>query len=212
MTDKKYRLVTRNDLDGLICAVLLKEIDLIDDVLFVHPNDMNNDLIQINYNDITSNLPYQEHVHLAFNYINTVHDFASAETNIIDVNAHSSAHVVYNYFGGVERFNATWEEIVNEVDNHKSDLLSKENLLNTKDNQALSVLFNPKTGLNSFKEFSVSNFLLMANLFDLCKTYHLNDALDADCHSEMAQANSPIRPLNILGLGLGAKATRIKVS
>ncbi len=212
MTDKKYRLVTRNDLDGLICAVLLKEIDLIDDVLFVHPNDMNNELININSHDITSNLPYREHVHLAFNYINTAHDLTPADTNIVDVNAHSSAHVVYNYFGGLKRFNASWEDIVTEVDNNKSSLLSKENVLNTKYNQALSVLFNPKTGLNSFKEFSVSNFLLMANLFDLCKTYHLNAALDADCHSEMAQATSPVRPLNILGLGLGAKATRIKVN
>lgn len=32
-------LVTRSDFDGLVCAVLLKELDLIDDILFVHPAD-----------------------------------------------------------------------------------------------------------------------------------------------------------------------------
>ena len=37
---KKYRLVTRSDMDGLVCAVLLKELDIIDDIKFVHPKDM----------------------------------------------------------------------------------------------------------------------------------------------------------------------------
>lgn len=38
--EQQYRLVTRSDFDGLVCAVLLEELDLIDDILFVHPNDM----------------------------------------------------------------------------------------------------------------------------------------------------------------------------
>ncbi|HAK90892.1 MAG TPA: exopolyphosphatase, partial [Massilia timonae] len=36
----KFRLVTRSDFDGLVCAVLLRHLDLIDDILFVHPKDM----------------------------------------------------------------------------------------------------------------------------------------------------------------------------
>ena len=40
MENKKYRLVTRSDFDGLVCAVLLNELDLIDDITFVHPKDM----------------------------------------------------------------------------------------------------------------------------------------------------------------------------
>ena len=31
------RLVTRSDFDGLVCAMLLREIDLIGDIKFVHP-------------------------------------------------------------------------------------------------------------------------------------------------------------------------------
>ncbi|MDR0465942.1 MAG: exopolyphosphatase, partial [Deltaproteobacteria bacterium] len=37
---QKYRLVTRSDLDGLVSAVLLNHLGLINDILFVHPKDM----------------------------------------------------------------------------------------------------------------------------------------------------------------------------
>ena len=35
MSDAKYRLVTRSDFDGLVCAVLLNELNLIDEITFV---------------------------------------------------------------------------------------------------------------------------------------------------------------------------------
>ncbi len=40
LSDQKYRLVTRSDFDGLVCAVVLKQLDMIDDIKFVHPKDM----------------------------------------------------------------------------------------------------------------------------------------------------------------------------
>jgi hypothetical protein len=33
----KYSLVTRPDFDGVVCTVLLKEVDLIDDIKFMYP-------------------------------------------------------------------------------------------------------------------------------------------------------------------------------
>ena len=39
MSGQKFRLVTRSDFDGLVCAVLLKHLDMIDDILFVHPKE-----------------------------------------------------------------------------------------------------------------------------------------------------------------------------
>ena len=46
----KYRLVTRSDFDGLVCAALLKELDMIDDIKFVHPKDMQDGKIEITSN------------------------------------------------------------------------------------------------------------------------------------------------------------------
>lgn len=65
---KKYRLVTRSDFDGLVCAVLLKHLDLIDDILFVHPKDMQDGKIEITARDITTNLPYVAAAHLSFDH------------------------------------------------------------------------------------------------------------------------------------------------
>ena len=64
MSDLKYRLVTRSDFDGLVCAVLLNELDLIDDITFVHPKDMQDGKIAITSRDITTNLPYVPGAHL----------------------------------------------------------------------------------------------------------------------------------------------------
>ena len=68
MASKKYRLVTRSDFDGLACAVLLKELDMVDEILFVHPKDMQDGKIEITDRDITTNLPYVAGAHLAFDH------------------------------------------------------------------------------------------------------------------------------------------------
>ena len=68
MSKAQYRLVTRSDFDGLVCAVLLKELDLIDEITFVHPKDMQDGKIAIGPRDITTNLPYVPGAHLAFDH------------------------------------------------------------------------------------------------------------------------------------------------
>src|SRR5712692_7521864 len=68
MTATQFRLVTRSDFDGLVCAVLLKELNLIDEIAFVHPKDMQDGKIAITARDITTNLPYVAGCHLAFDH------------------------------------------------------------------------------------------------------------------------------------------------
>ena len=68
MADKRYRLVTRSDMDGLVCGVLLKELNMIDEIIFVHPKDMQDGKIEITSNDIITNLPYYENAHLVFDH------------------------------------------------------------------------------------------------------------------------------------------------
>src|SRR5204863_5600523 len=61
----RYRLVTRSDFDGLVCAALLKELDRLEDILFVHPKDMQDGKVEIGPRVITTNLPYVPGVGLA---------------------------------------------------------------------------------------------------------------------------------------------------
>jgi hypothetical protein len=58
VTDSKYRLVTRSDFDGLVCAVLLKHLNLVDEIKFVHPKDMQDGKVEVTENHITTNVPF----------------------------------------------------------------------------------------------------------------------------------------------------------
>src|SRR5450755_2047466 len=68
MRPQKYRLITRSDFDGLVCAVLLNEMNLIDEIKFVHPKDMQDGKIDVGDRDITTNLPYVPGAYLAFDH------------------------------------------------------------------------------------------------------------------------------------------------
>ena len=112
MSSTTYRLITRSDFDGLVSAVLLKELGLIDEILFVHPKDMQDGKIAVTNRDITTNLPYVEGVHLAFDHhssemkrLSDAHKLAQSEKKYISLpNAPSTARVIYEYYGGKARF------------------------------------------------------------------------------------------------------------
>ena len=102
MSQPKFRLVTRSDFDGLVCAVLLKEMDLIDEIKFVHPKDMQDGKVAITERDITTNLPYVAGAHLAFDHhlSETLRNTGERANHVIDPNAPSAARVVYDHHGG----------------------------------------------------------------------------------------------------------------
>ena len=97
------RLVTRSDFDGLACAMMLKELNIIDEIKFVHPKDVQDGKIELGPDDITTNLPYDPRVGIAFDHHESEVDRLKAiETGgklIIDPNARSAARVVYDYYG-----------------------------------------------------------------------------------------------------------------
>ena len=132
MSNNKYRLVTRSDFDGLVCAVLLKDLDLIDDILFVHPKDMQDGKIAITSNDITTNLPYVAGCHIAFDHhlSETVRNASDIKNHIIDPDAPSAARVVYDYYGGAEKFPNISTDMMEAVDKGDSAQFSKDEILN----------------------------------------------------------------------------------
>jgi len=64
--EQKRRLVTRSDFDGLACAMMLRELDLVDEIKFVHPKDVQDGKVELSANDITTNLPYDPKLGIAF--------------------------------------------------------------------------------------------------------------------------------------------------
>jgi len=166
----KYRLVTRSDFDGLVCAVLLKELDLVDDILFVHPKDMQDGKVEIGPRDITTNLPYVEGAHLVFDHHHseTVR-VGKRDNHIIDAKAPSAARVVYDYYGGAQRFQNVSQEMMAAVDKGDSAQFSREDILEPQGWDLLNFLMDARTGLGRFRQFTISNYQLMMKLIDFCR-------------------------------------------
>ncbi|RXJ82089.1 exopolyphosphatase [Arcobacter sp. F2176] len=181
MGEKKYRLITRSDMDGLVCGTLLTYLDLIDDILFVHPKDMQDGLIKVSSNDITTNLPYVEGVHLAFD-----HHFSETlrngkkDNHIINPDAPSAAQVVYDYYGGDEVYPMRFIGMMNGANKADSADFTMEDILEPRAWALLSFIMDSRTGLGRFKDFETSNKQLMRNLIDYCAKHNIDEILEID--------------------------------
>jgi nanoRNase/pAp phosphatase (c-di-AMP/oligoRNAs hydrolase) len=178
MSDK-FRLITRSDFDGLVCAVLLKHLDMIDDIKFVHPKDMQDGTIEVTDRDISTNLPYVEGVHLAFDHhlSETIRNESELDNHIIDPDAPSAARVVWKHYGAHDAFPAEWDEMMEAVDRGDSAQFNKEQVLNPQGWDLLNFLMDARTGLGRFREFRISNYNLMMDLIDYCKNHTIDDIM-----------------------------------
>lgn len=177
---QKYRLVTRSDFDGLVCAVLLKELDMLGDIKFVHPKDMQDGKIAISENDITTNLPYVPGAYLAFDHhlSETIRIQGQHSNHIIDPNSPSAARVVYNYFGGKERFHNISDEMMAAVDQADSAQYALDDILHPQKWALLNFLMDARTGLGRFRNFRISNYNLMMDLIGYCRDHTIDEILE----------------------------------
>ena len=186
MAEGKFRLVTRSDFDGLVCATLLRELEMIDDVVFVHPKDMQDGKVAITGRDITTNLPYVEGAHLVFDHhASEVERFSHSSdrwskprsNHIIDPHAPSAARVVYKHFGGKEKFPGISDEMMAAVDQADSAQYSRADILAPRNWTLLNFVMDPRTGLGRFRDFTVSNYQLMMELIGYCRTHTIAEIL-----------------------------------
>ncbi|MCG3716366.1 exopolyphosphatase, partial [Aliarcobacter butzleri] len=179
MSGKKYRLVTRSDMDGLVCGTLLKYLDIIDEITFVHPKDMQDGKIEITQNDITTNLPYVEGVYLAFD-----HHFSETlrnekkENHIINPDAPSAAQVVYEYYNGDEVFPGYFTSMMIGANKADSADFTIEDILEPRAWALLSFLMDSRTGLGRFRNFRISNYQLMMDLINYCARHNIDEILE----------------------------------
>ena len=179
MSQGKYRLVTRSDFDGLVSAVLLNELELIDEIKFVHPKDMQDGKIEISDRDITTNLPYVAAAHLAFDHhvSETLRIAGEPANRIIDPDAPSAARVVYDYYGGKKTFPDIGDDMMDAVDKADSAQFTRDEILDPEGWVLLSYLMDSRTGLGRFREFGVSNYTLMMDLINYCRNHGIDDIL-----------------------------------
>ena len=177
------RLVTRSDFDGLVCAMILKEAKMIDEIKFVHPKDVQDGMVVLTENDITTNLPYDDSVFLCFDHhVSELSRNADGEHSnwIIDGNARSAARVVYNYYKEKCDLTRISDELMAAVDKSDSADFSREEILNPEGWVLMSFIMDSRTGLGRFHNFRISNYDFMMKLIDLCLEKTLDEILQDD--------------------------------
>jgi nanoRNase/pAp phosphatase (c-di-AMP/oligoRNAs hydrolase) len=182
----RNRLVTRSDFDGLVCAALLKELGILDDILFVHPKDVQDGTVELTARDITTNLPYRPEVALSFDHHSSedIRVTEDAGNRVAVSSADSAARVVYDYFGGAERFPRVGEEMMEAVDKADAAKFDETEILDPHGWILLSFLMDPRTGLGRFRDFRISNYELMMELIDHCLERGIDEIL---AHRDVAE-------------------------
>ena len=162
---QKHRLVTRSDLDGLVSAVLLQHLGLIDEMEFVHPKDMQDGTVEITSRDITTNLPYVPAAHLAFDHHDSEMQRAGGDRPnfFLDPAAPSASRVVYNHYGP-KAFQGVNLDMLTEADKADSAQFTPEEVQNPTGWTLLHFLTDARTGLGRFHHFRISNYALMEEL------------------------------------------------
>ncbi len=172
------RLVTRSDFDGLACAALLKEIGIIDSWKFAHPKDLQDGLVPIDENDVLANVPYVEGCGLWFDHHsseferNQLEGKYSGESRL----APSCARIIYEYYGGEDRF-PNLGEMMEAVDKVDSGNLTPYEVLHPEGWILVGFIMDPRTGLGRFRNFRISNYQLMEELIECCRTMSTEEIL-----------------------------------
>ncbi|HCR11993.1 MAG TPA: exopolyphosphatase [Solidesulfovibrio sp.] len=174
------RLLTRSDFDGLICAVLLKEAGVMDEWVFVHPKDVQDGKVACGANDILANVPYAPGCGLWFDHhTSEAERLGDIEFQGASKHYPSCARVIWEYYGGHEKFPASFDEMLAYVDRCDSGDLTPGDVADPKGWILLSFIMDPRTGLGRYRDYRISNYQLMMRLVDLCR-HESVDAILAD--------------------------------
>ncbi len=175
------RLLTRSDFDGLACAVLLVEAGVVDSYKFVHPKDVQDGLVQVTKDDVLANIPYVRGCGLWF-------DHHSSESERLELakerfqgesrHAPSCARVIYDYYGGAKKFaKLDASGLMAGVDKSDSADFAVEDIDDPKGWVLLSFVMDSRTGLGRYRDYRISNYQLMEEMIQHCRTKTADEIL-----------------------------------
>jgi hypothetical protein len=135
----------------LTCAILLSEVEQIDEVDFAHPKDVQDGKATLSKNDILANLPFDERAGLWFDHhISQAdaswNDFAGA----YDV-APSAARVIANHYKS-PKF-ARYENLLEATDRMDAAELTRDDIVSPKGWILVGYTLDPRTGLSDFRPY-----------------------------------------------------------
>ncbi len=148
------RLLTRGDLDGLTCAVLIREMETVDEIVFVHPREMQDGKADVRAGDIIANLPYDPRCSMWFDHHvseeQRVRPPAGLKGRFAD--APSAARLVFDYYYDDARLQR-FSRLVEETDRMDSAHLNVDDVVDPKDYVLLFYTIDPRTGLGRYEDY-----------------------------------------------------------
>jgi len=146
------RLITRADLDGLTCALLLQEVEPIEQVDFAHPKDVQDGKVHVTGDDILANLPYDERAALWFDHHVSQAD-ASWNPNFkgaFEV-APSAARVIADHYKS-PKFEK-YETLLEETDRLDAALLTREDIVAPQGWILVGYTLDPRSQLPKYQDY-----------------------------------------------------------
>ena len=176
------RLLTRSDFDGSVCAALLLELGLVDEIQYIHPKDLQDNKIEVTPDDILANVPFVEGCGLWFDHHSSEHERLQLAGKFKGASelAPSAAQVIYEFYKKDKNHTAKlqqFEHLIEIVGIADSARFSREEILDPTGWVMLAFIADPRTGLGYRRTFRISNFELMQNLPELLRTKTVEEIL-----------------------------------
>ena len=174
------RLLTRSDFDGLACAALLREVGVIDSIKFVHPKDVQDGKVEVTPDDVLANVPFVQGCGLWFDHHTSEEERLGLQFQGDSQTAPSAARVIYEYYKRKKKDEVDFsrlEQLVAAVDKADTAQLTAEEIDSPQGWVLLSFVMDPRTGLGRFRNFRISNYQLMEELADACRTKTIDEIL-----------------------------------
>jgi hypothetical protein len=149
------RVVTRGDLDGLACALILKRCEKVDSIELVHPQEITERRFEVRAGDIVANLPYHPSCAMWFdNHLLTDRN-ATPPRGFVGryAQAPSAARVVYDHYLPLHPSLRQFEDLLVETDRFDSAQLVLEDVIAPRGYILLAYTLDPRTGLGAFQEY-----------------------------------------------------------
>jgi nanoRNase/pAp phosphatase (c-di-AMP/oligoRNAs hydrolase) len=172
------RLITRSDFDGLACGALLLEAGIIDSWKFAHPKDLQDGLVEVTEDDCLANVPFVPGCGLWFDHHSSEHERLDLQGKYKGESrvAPSCARIIYDYYGGKQRF-PQFDDLMVAVDKVDSGNLTIDDVQNPRGWILIGFLMDPRTGLGRWRNFTISNYQLMEKLLVACRTMTTDEIL-----------------------------------
>ncbi|MEE9230829.1 MAG: exopolyphosphatase [Acidobacteriota bacterium] len=148
------RLLTRGDLDGLTCAVIITSNEKIEEIKLIHPQDITDSRVEIRKNDILANVPYHPNCAKWFDHHLQTDNNPKAPETFDGAYGHapSAAGLAYKYYGGESKM-PQFAELVRETDRLDSAELTRDDIENPTGTILLGYTIDSRSGFGAFEEY-----------------------------------------------------------